>query len=264
MEGSKQIREFFRKGHLIFRPNLSVDCAIFGYHDGELKLLLVKNKIVTKWCLPGGYVKKEEGLDQAATRITVERTGIGNLFLKQFKTFGDPGRVDFIGIDIDQLYEMAGMNSDKKHSALLKGWITKETISVGFYAITDIVQAKPEADLLSSECRWFSVDKLPSLGFDHQEMAVESLATMRMHLYHFPIGKNLLPSKFTLKEIKHFYEVMTGKALHASNFPNKLISIGLIKKTAEKKKIGAHRSPTYYQFDPVVYKKALKEGLVLV
>jgi hypothetical protein len=83
-------------------------------------------------------------------------------------------------------------------------------------------------------------------------------------LYHFPIGKNLLPEKFTLKEIKLFYETMSGKTLHITNFPNKLISIGLIVKTDEKRKIGAHRSPTYYKFNDEVYKKALKEGRVLV
>ena len=95
-------------------------------------------------------------------------------------------------------------------------------------------------------------------------MVVEALSAMRMHLYHFPIGKNLLPEKFTLKEIKLFYEVMSGKELHITNFPNKLISLGVIKKLNEKKHIGAHRSPTYYKFNEKVYNKALKEGLVLV
>jgi hypothetical protein len=94
-------------------------------------------------------------------------------------------------------------------------------------------------------------------------MVHEALFTMRMHLYHFPIGKNLLQQKFTLKEIKRFYEVMSGKELNASNFPNKLISLGLIVKLDEKRKIGAHRSPAYYKFDEETYERALKEGLVL-
>ncbi|MEQ8533181.1 MAG: NUDIX hydrolase, partial [Imperialibacter sp.] len=102
------------------------------------------------------------------------------------------------------------------------------------------------------------------LAFDHNEIVREALFNMRIHLYHFPIGKNLLPQKFTLKEIRLFYEVMSGKTLNASNFPNKLISIGLIKKTDEKLKIGAHRSPTFYTFNDEVYEKALEEGVVLV
>jgi len=126
-----------------------------------------------------------------------------------------------------------------------------------------MINAKPNTDFLSSECAWFPVDKLPPLGFDHEEMVREALFAMRMHLQHFPIGKNFLQQKFTLKEIKRFYEVMSGKQLNASNFPNKLISLGLIVKLDEKKSIGAHRSPAYYKFDEESYEHALREGLVL-
>ncbi len=258
MESLQEIQHFFKEGHLDYRPNLTIDCAIFGYHDGELQLLLVKNKIITKWCLPGGFVRKAESLDQAATRITAERTGIDNLFLKQFKAFGDPGRNDPRGaFEPDKLFELAGLTLEEDT------WLTGETVSVGFYAITDIVNTKPTADFLSSECAWFSVTELPPLGFDHEEIVREALFTMRMHLYHFPIGQNFLQQKFTLKEIKEFYEVMSGKQLNASNFPNKLIALGLIVKLDEKRKIGAHRSPAYYKFDEESYERALKEGLVL-
>ena len=258
MKTIQELQIFLRKGYLDYRQNLVVDCAIFGYHNGELKLLLVKNKIITKWCLPGGYVCKEENLNQAAARLTAECTGIENLFLKQFKTFGEPGRNNPAAVDLAKLTELTGVKMTEPK------WLMGETISVGFYAITDIVNAQPEADFLSSECCWFSIDKLPEFAFDHAEMAHEALATMRMNLYHYPIGINLLPPKFTLKEIKLFYEVMSGKTLHITNFPNKLISLGLIVKTDEKKSIGAHRSPVYYKFDETAYEKALKEGLVLV
>jgi 8-oxo-dGTP diphosphatase len=258
MESLQEIRHFLTEGYLDYRANVTVDCAIFGYHNGALHLLLVKNKIVTQWCMPGGFVKKTESLDQAAARLTAERTGLENLFLKQFKTFGDPGRNDHRGaFDEDKLYELVGVRIDEN------SWLMGETVSVGFYAITDIVNATPKADFLSSECRWFPVDQLPKLAFDHDEMAREALFAMRMHLYHFPIGKSLLQQKFTLKEIKRFYEVMSGKQLNPSNFPNKLISLGLIVKLDEKLKIGAHRSPTYYKFDEETYQKALAEGLVL-
>jgi len=257
METLKEIQDFFHKGYLEYRPNLTVDCAIFGYHGGELQLLLVKNKVFTKWCLPGGYIRKDENLDQAAARITAERSGISNLFLKQFKTFGDPGRNSPRSVDEEQLFKLTGMKINEP------GWLAGETASIGYYAITDVVNAKPKADYLSSECQWFPVSKLPLLGFDHNEMVNEALSAMRMNLYHFPIGKNLLPPKFTLKEIKHFYEVMSGKTLNASNFPNKLIALGLIVKLDEKRNIGAHRSPAYYRFDEDSYEKALDEGLVL-
>ena len=258
MKTLAELQHFFDKGYLDHRPNLTVDCAIFGYHNGELQLLLVKNKIVTMWCLPGGFVRKDEGLDQAATRLTAERTGIDNLFLKQFKTFGDPGRNDPRGaFDRDKFFEITQFKFDED------SWLTGETASVGFYAITDIVNTTPSPDFMSSECGWFSLDKLPPLGFDHDEMVREALLTMRIHLYHFPIGKSMLPEKFTLKEIHLFYETMIGKKLNPSNFPNKLISLGLLEKLNEKRSIGAHRSPTFYKFNTEVYDKALEEGLVL-
>src|SRR5271170_3035897 len=94
METLDEVKFFFKKGYLEYRPNLTLDCAIFGYRGGDLQILLVRNKILTKWCLPGGFVKKKETLHEAAGRISAERTGIRNLFFKQFKTFGDPRRND--------------------------------------------------------------------------------------------------------------------------------------------------------------------------
>lgn len=258
MASVDEIRDFFTNGHLIYRPNVTIDCVIFGYQAGELKVLLVRNKLQTMWCLPGGYIKKTETLDEAASRITEERTGIANLFFEQFKAFGNPNRNEENSVDLKMITQLAGVDL----KAL--GWLAGPTVTIGYYAITDIVQARPAPDIFSNECDWFSIHQLPKLGFDHDDLVQAALFTMRMHLYHFPIGKNLLPAKFTLREIKEFYEAMSGKELNASNFPNKLISIGLIRKTNEKRKIGAHRSPTYYTFNKKVYEKALKEGLVLV
>lgn len=259
MEKLEDFRRFFRDGYKEYRPNLTLDCAIFGYHEEELKLLLVKNKIITKWCLPGGYIKQIETLDDAAARTTAERTGLGGLFLKQFKAFGDPGRnTTQSWFDEDKFFELTGLRMTNE------SWLSGETVSIGFYAITDIVNATPKGDFISDECRWFPVDELPDLAFDHNEIAAGALFSMRIDLYHFPIGKNLLQPKFTLKEIKTLYEVLSGKTLNPTNFPNKLISLDIISKLDEKRKIGAHRSPTFYQFNEEVYEKALKEGLVLV
>ena len=109
METLRNVKHFLQKGYLDYRPNLTVDCAIFGYHEGELQLLLVRNKIFLKWCLPGGYIRKTESLDEAAARITEERAGIEGLFFKQFKTFGDPGRNEAYGaVDTEKLYELTG------------------------------------------------------------------------------------------------------------------------------------------------------------
>jgi hypothetical protein len=116
---------------------------------------------------------------------------------------------------------------------------------------------------MSESCAWFDLDRLPKLEFDHNEMVREALHTMRIQLYHYPIGISLLPEKFTLSEIHSLYETLLGKKLDISNFPKKLIALGLLKKLDEKRNIGAHRSPHLYSFDKACYANALKEGLVL-
>jgi 8-oxo-dGTP diphosphatase len=254
-----EIQQFLRRGHVDFRPNLTVDCAIFGYREGELKLLLVKNRIGSKWCLPGGFVKKDENLTEAAARVTANNTGIDHLFLKQFKAFGDPGRNTLRGVfDAEEFFKITGFMLGPN------SWLMGETVSIGFYAITDMVKAVPKADLFSSECAWFSMNELPDLANDHSETVREALFAMRIDLYHFPIGKNLLQPKFTLKEIKTLYEVLSRKKLHPTNFPNKLVALGLISKLEEKRHIGAHRAPAFYTFNDEVYAGALLEGVVLV
>jgi ADP-ribose pyrophosphatase YjhB (NUDIX family) len=238
-------------------PHVSIDCAIFGYHEQQLKLLLLNNKYVDGWCLPGGYIKRTETLVEAANRNVMERTGIGNLFLQQFKTFGDPDRARINEFDEEKWYKITGVRITKDN------WLIDQTISIGFYAITDFSRSVPQQDLLSNACAWFDIGHLPPLEFDHEEMVKEALHTMRVQLYHYPIGYNMLPEKFTLTEIHALYETLLGKRLDISNFPKKLITLGLLKKLNEKRKIGAHRSPHLYQFDKAVYEKALKEGLVL-
>jgi 8-oxo-dGTP diphosphatase len=259
METLQEYLDFLNFGYKDYRRNLTIECAVFGYNEAKLQVLLVKNKIISQWCLPAGYVKKKENLDEAASRITYERTGIEYAFLKQFKTFGNPDRNDSNGaFDNEKFFKLTGIILEEDN------WLFGQTMSVGFYAVTDIAAAKSRPDFMSSECQWFPLSELPELGYDHHEIVQEAFSSIRIHLYHFPIGKNLLPEKFTLKEIKLLYEVLSGKKLHITNFPNKLVSIGLIVKTDEKRNIGAHRSPTYYKFDEKNYKEALLEGLVLV
>ena len=89
---SKKLREFLLNGDRTFLPHISVDCVIFGFHDNQLKVLLLKWKDWGTWCLPGGFVMREESLDDSAKRTLMERTGLENIFLRQFQVFGEPDR----------------------------------------------------------------------------------------------------------------------------------------------------------------------------
>ena len=137
MDTKAEIKDFILNGHLHYVPHVSIDCAIFGYHEQQLKILLIKNKFINGWCLPGGYIKRTETLVKAANRIVKERTGIGNLFLKQFKTFGDPDRAKTKDFDGEKWFETTGIRITKK------SWLIDQTISVGFYSITDFEKSIP-------------------------------------------------------------------------------------------------------------------------
>src|SRR5687767_1268069 len=86
------LRQIFEKGHLFYLPHLSIDCVIFGFHDNQLKVLLLQWKETRRWCLPGGFILKNEHIDEAAVRILKDRTSLDNIYLHQFHTFGDPRR----------------------------------------------------------------------------------------------------------------------------------------------------------------------------
>ncbi len=257
MNTRAEIIDFVRNGYKYYVPHVSIDCAIFGYHERQLKILLINIKSVRGLCLPGGYIKRTETLTEAATRIVEERTGISDLFLQQFKTFGDPGRAKIGRLNEKKLSAVIGVEIGKNN------WLFDQTISIGFYAIMDFSKVNPRPDFMSDFCRWYDIHEVPGLLFDHNEMIAAALHMMRLQLYHYPIGLNLLPEKFTLMEIHALYETLLGKKLDPRNFSKKLIFLGLIRKLNEKRNIGPHRSPFLYKFDKPRYNKALKEGIVL-
>jgi 8-oxo-dGTP diphosphatase len=117
---------------------------------------------------------------------------------------------------------------------------------------------------LAEEYRWWDIDQIPRLLFGHNDMVAKALETIRLQLYHQPIGANLLPPKFTLPEIHGLYETLLGKSLDRRNFPKKLFALGLLNKLHEQRPIGPHRSPNLYEFNKINYQKALEEGLVLL
>ena len=257
MQSIKDIEDFVLNGYRTFIPHISIDAAIFGYHDHQLKILLSALKYFDGHCLPGGYIKRTETLDEAASRIVLERTGIGGLYLQQYKTFGDPDRIKWNELDTKKLSKAPGFGKIKS------SWLMDQTISVGYYAITDFSVARPQPDFLFSSCEWFDLEKIPPLLFDHDDMVKQSLQALRQQLYHYPIVEKLLPKKFTLTEIHAVYETLLGTKLDTRNFPNKLIFLGLIRRLNEKRNIGPHRAPFLYCFNDRKYRKALERGLTL-
>ena len=255
MNSQEEVADFVRNGHQHYLPHLSIDSVIFGYHDQQLKILLLNWKGLNEWGLPGGFIRRREPLSEAAHRILQERTGLNDLFLQQFHLFGDsPYRLR--ERSTHEFREKYGLDAEDDN------WLFERTLSIGYFALVDYEQVSVRLDFFTQEYRWWDVDEIPRLLFDQNEVVEKALATLRLQLYHQPIGYNLLPPKFTLPEIHTLYETILGKKLDQRNFSKKLVTLGLIKKLDEQRAIGPHRSPYLYQFEKDAYEDALKQGIV--
>jgi 8-oxo-dGTP diphosphatase len=255
MNSQEEVAEFVRNGHRQYLPHVSIDPVIFGYHDQQLRILLLKWKGQNGWGLPGGFIQRREPLSQAAHRILQERTGLGNLFLQQFYVFGDsPYRLQ--ERSASEFRENYGLDVADDN------WLFERTLSIGYFALVDYSKVSVTTDFFTDDYQWCDVNAIPTLLFDHNESVEKALVTLRLQLYHQPIGYNLLPEKFTLPEMHTLYETILGKALDQRNFAKKLVSLGLIRKLAEQRAIGPHRSPFLYQFEKETYEEALKQGIV--
>jgi len=252
----KELSEFIAKGHEGFLSELSIDCVIFGYHNQELKILLAKYAYLNGWGLPAGFIKKEETLTSAATRILKERTSLENIYLQQYYAFGD---------NEDRLkgWRLKYIQPEFIEEFGEENWLLKRNVSIGYYALIEFSKAELKPNFWYEELKWYNLNNLPDLLFDNDEMIERAVSTMRNQIYHQPIGYNLLPEKFTLPEIHVLYETILDKKLDRRNFPNKLMSLGILIKLDEKRKIGQHRSPYLYKFDKEKYMEALKDGVIL-
>jgi 8-oxo-dGTP diphosphatase len=222
-----------------FLPHLSVDCSIFGFHGGELKILLVKWKGVERWCLPGGYVRRDESLDEAACRVLEERTGLKQIYLQQFRAFGGTQRGEEV---------LRGIFAKLGIEVPAELWIFGRTVSVGYLALVDFAEVTPAADRLSEEIRWWEVRDRPPLLFDHDDIVDTALGTLRTQLEFRPIGRNLLPEKFTMPELQRLYEAVLGTSLDRRNFQRKMLALGMVERLSERKRGVPHRAPQLYRF----------------
>lgn len=234
---------------------VSIDCVIFGFEAGRLKVLLIRWKSSDKWSLPGGRIYKQEGAEEAVNRILRERTAMKDVFLQQFYTFGKMNRNTHYSEKETMKVVEGAMGGSVKNIH-----VPSRTVSIGYYALVDIGKVVPRPDLFSDECRWFDIDEVPKLLFDHNEMIVSALRTIRRDIRSQPVGK-LLPSKFTLNEIHKLFETILNTKLDRRNFHKLITSYDFLIRLNEKRTGAANKSPYLYRFDFRKYEKALREGI---
>lgn len=223
-----------------FIPHLSVDCVIFGFHGEQLKVLFPKVKNLDLWSLPGGYVMKDEDIEAAAQRILEERTGVTDIYLEQFYIFGKANRST--GETLKKVLLANNFEIDEK------SWVFERFVSVGYYALVDFSKVNTKIGIYDEACEWHDIHQLPNLAFDHAEITLKALETLRFMLDDKLIGLNLLPDTFTMKELQILYETILDKPLRRDNFQRKILSMGILERVEKKFTGAAHKAPYLYKF----------------
>lgn len=233
-------------------PSVSIDCIIFGFHDGILKILLNKFQSYKKWMLPGGFVYLDENVNDAAYRILSERTGLDEIYLKQFYLFGDIGRVE--SNEIRHI-----ISTDINHPEDHSHWLLQRFISVGYYALVDYSQVKIKA-AEAEEVQWFHINEVPKLYGDHNTIIEKAVQSIRSQINTVPIGYELLAEKFTMSDLRVIYETILDRKLDRRNFQRKMLASGFIVKLEEVSKKWGCKSASLFSFDKEKYNFALKNG----
>ena len=184
-----------------------------------------------KWALPGGFVRVDETLDEAARRELEEETGLRKIFL-------------------EQLYTFAEVDRDPR----------ERVVSVAYYALVNLRDQQVQAATDARDAGWFGVHDMPSLAFDHAEILRVALERLRGKLRYQPVGFELLPKKFTLSELQHLYELVLERKLDKRNFRKRVLTMDLLVETDEVQQDVAHRAARLYRFDERKYRRLLKTG----
>ncbi len=222
-----------------FEKIVTTDCVIFGFEDGVLKVLLIERNdhpFEGWWALPGFFVEEHESIDEAAQRILHIYTGLKDIFLEQFYTFGSVNR----------------------HPQ-------RRIITVAYYAMIRLKQGR--ALLPSSpdvkRAVWCPISEVPQLGFDHNEIFEKSLQKIKRRLGYQPLAFELLPEKFTLSQLQTVYEAVLNKKLDKRNFRKKMLNYGILKTLNEKQKGVSFRAAAYYKLDRRKFNSLFQKELSL-
>jgi len=245
----KELEEFCDNARENYLAHISIDCVVFGFHEGQMKVLVLELKNGGEWYLPGGFVLKKEPIEEAANRILKERTGLDEIFLQQFHVFGDPER------------SKEHFDTYKDMLPAKDNWFTNRFLTIGYYALVDFCETNPAPDQFSASCIWCDLNDLPELMLDHALILKTALDTLRLQLNYQPIGYNLMPKEFTMPELQKLYETILDKKLDRRNFQRRMLGFGILNRSEQPRKGGAHKAPYLYSFDLKNYQDALKEGL---
>ena len=213
-------------------PAVTTDCVIFGFDGERLQVLLIERGIEPfkgRWAFPGGFIKMDETAEEGALRELKEETGMENAFIQQFHTFSNPLR-------------------DPR----------ERVITIAFYALVRIQEVKGGDDAASA--RWFPLDEIPALAFDHDHMLRMATQRLRQEIHFHPIGFELLPEKFTLRELQSLYEAILGITFDRRNFAKKMLHLDILNELDETVWPTPKREAKLFSFNAGKYEELKRKG----
>ncbi|MEQ9404315.1 MAG: NUDIX domain-containing protein [Cyclobacteriaceae bacterium] len=203
-----------------YECTIAVECCVFGFQDNKLKILLVKRSIEPfkdHWMLPGGAMGEGKTLSESVNDVLHNLTGIKKLSLEQVASYSEVNR----------------------HPV-------KRVVSVSFYALVKPENYPVIPKNYISDIKWYSLDELPSLGFDHEKLVGDALEKLRDNLKEHLVFGELLPDRFTLTELQELYENILEEKFDRRNFRKKILQMNILEPTNEKK-TGVKGGPVLYR-----------------
>lgn len=216
-------------------PAVTADCVIFGFDGINLKVLLIERGIEPykgKWAFPGGFVNMNESCEEGALRELKEETGLSTAYIEQFHTFSDPQR-------------------DPR----------ERIITVAYFALVRIQEVKGGDD--AAQAAWFALDEVPQLAFDHDRILREALKRLRERIHFEPIGFELLPEKFTMRELQNLYEAILDVHFDRANFSKKMLHFNILTQLEETVWPTPKREANLYRFNMDSYNELKQKGFRL-
>lgn len=216
-------------------PAVTTDCVIFGFDGSELQVLLIERGIEPfkgKLAFPGGFLNMDESAQEGALRELKEETGLENAYIEQFNTYSDPGR-------------------DPR----------ERVITIAHYALVRIQEVKGGDD--AAKAQWFPIDEVPQLAFDHDKILRDAMRKLRERIHFEPIGFELLPEKFTMRDLQILYESILGVKFDRRNFAKKMMHYELLNQLDETVRPTAKRDALLYSFNKENYEIFKKKGFQL-
>lgn len=203
-----------------WKPSVATDVVIFTIVEGVLKVLLIERgeePFKASWALPGGFLREAESLDQCAAREVKEEVGISGLHMEQLYSFGAP------------LRDPRGRVISVSYMALLR------------------MQEKATAGSDAADARWYPVERLPKLAFDHRDIIHMAHDRLSSKAAYSSIALELMPREFTLAELQQAYEAIRGDAIDKRNFRKWVLGLEVIEETGTMRQGGAHRPAALYR-----------------